>query len=328
VSMASALGVDLGSGDDSAPLVITGPLPGSVEQNVEFVRQRRVRDEWRSRVKRGEITRTPSETPPPGLSAWLEWRGPLMAGAAVCLGLLVVVGGLAAALGHMFGFRPGSVGLWVAVVGGLMAGTAVLVRQDHVRDRDMKLLEANQRKITDPWDRRQLIEAHQAAKTVLEVWPHLPLGEGDVKPRLRAALWQLASVFPERQQLHDMLTELSRATWGVPAGDPAAAELAARIAHAKALRQARDDEVHERIEHLKALASRCQQFHNEQQAIRRAWQVSRQADALLSTFGPNGQAAGAAGQQPAEDIGALDQHVAAVLDAYRKLGHDVSGENS
>src|ERR1700722_2886238 len=129
-----------------------------------------------------------------------------MAGAAVCLGLLVVVGGLAAALGHMFGFRPGSVGLWVAVVGGLMAGTAILVRQDHVRDRDMKLLEANQRKITDPWDRRQLIEAHQAAKTVLEVWPHLPLGEGDVKPRLRAALWQLASVFPERQQLHDMLT--------------------------------------------------------------------------------------------------------------------------
>jgi len=83
--------------------------------------------------------------------------------------------------------------------------------------------------------------------------------------------------------------------------------------------------VHERIEHLKALASRCQQFHNEQQAIRRAWQVSRQADALLSTFGPNGQAAG---QQPAEDIGALDQHVAAVLDAYRKLGHDISGENS
>jgi hypothetical protein len=86
--------------------------------------------------------------------------------------------------------------------------------------------------------------------------------------------------------------------------------------------------VHERIEHLKALASRCEQFHNEQQAIRRAWQVSRQADALLSTFGPDGQATGAAGQQPAEDIGALDQHVAAVLDAYRKLGHDVSGENS
>jgi hypothetical protein len=150
VSTASALGVDLGSGDDSAPLVITGPLPGSVEQNVEFVRQRRVRDEWRSRVKRSEITRTPSETPPPGLSAWLDWRGPLMAGAAVCFGLLVVVGGLAAALGHMFGFRPGSVGLWVAAVGGLMAGTAVLVRQDHVRDRDMKLLEANQRRITDP----------------------------------------------------------------------------------------------------------------------------------------------------------------------------------
>jgi hypothetical protein len=89
VSMADALGVDLGSGDDSAPLVITGPLPGSVEQNVEFVRQRRVRDEWRSRVKRGEITRTASETPPPGLSAWLEWRGPLVVGAAVWLGLLL-----------------------------------------------------------------------------------------------------------------------------------------------------------------------------------------------------------------------------------------------
>ncbi len=110
--MSDALGVDLGSGDDSAPLVITGPLPESVEQNVEFVRQRRVRDEWRSRVKRGEITRTASETPPPGLSAWLELRGPLVVGAAVWLGLLVVVGGLAAVLGHLFGFRPGPVGLW------------------------------------------------------------------------------------------------------------------------------------------------------------------------------------------------------------------------
>src|SRR5437763_613240 len=82
-SMFDALGVYIDSEDDSAPLVITGPLPESVEQNVEFVRQRRVRDEWRSRVKRGEITGTVSETPPPGLSAWLEWRGPLMAGAAV-----------------------------------------------------------------------------------------------------------------------------------------------------------------------------------------------------------------------------------------------------
>lgn len=326
VSMADVLSVDLGSGDDSAPLVITGPLPASVEQNLEFVRQRRIRDEWRSRVKRGEITRTASEAPPPGLSAWLEWRGPLVVGAGVWLGLLVVVGGLAAMLGHLFGFRPGSAGLWVAVIGGLVAGAAVLFRQDHMRDRDMKLLEANQRKITDPWDRRQMIDAHRAANTVLEVWPHLPLDEGDVKPWLRAALWQLASVFPERQQLHDMSTELSRATWGVPAGDPAAAELAVRIAHAKALHQARDDEVRERIEHLKALASRCQQFHNEQQAIRRAWQVSRRADAVLSTFGSNGQAAGAAGRRQAEDIGALDQHVAAVLDAYRKLGHDVGGE--
>jgi hypothetical protein len=326
--MASVLGVDLGSGDDSAPLVITGPLPGSVERNVEFVRQRRVRDEWRSRVKRGEITRTPSATPPPGLSAWFEWQLPLVIGGGVGLGLLVVVSLLTAGLGHLFGFHPGSIGIWVGVIGGLAAGLAVQLRQDHVRNRDMRLLGANQRKITDYWDRRQMIEAHQAAKTVLEVWPHLPLGEGDVEPRLHAALWQLASVFPERQQLHDTLTELSRATWGVPAGDPAAAELAARITHAKALHQARDDEVLERIEHLKALASRCQQFHNEQQAIRRAWQVSRQADAVLSTFGPNSQAAGAAYQRPAEDIGALDQHVAAVLDAYRKLGRDVSGENS
>jgi hypothetical protein len=90
--MFDALGVYIDSGDDSASLVITGPLPESVEQNVEFVRQRRVRDEWRSRVKRGEITRTVSETPPPGLSAWLEWRGPLMAGAAVWLGLVTGAG--------------------------------------------------------------------------------------------------------------------------------------------------------------------------------------------------------------------------------------------
>jgi signal transduction protein with GAF and PtsI domain len=230
-------------------------------------------------------------------------------------------------LGHLFGFHPGSVGLWVAVIGGLAAGVAVLVWQDHVQDRDMKLLEANQRKITDPWDRRQLIEAHQAAKTALDVWPHLPLDEKDVKLRLRTALWQLTSVFPERQQLRDTLTELSRATYGVLAGAPAAAELAVRIEHARALYQARDDEVRERIEHLKALASRCQRFYDEQRAIQRARQVSRRADAVLSTFGTTGQMAGAIAQ-PAEDIGVFTQHVAAVLDAYGKLGNDISGENS
>ncbi len=328
VFMADALGVDLNAKDDSAPFVITGPLPESVERNVEFVRQRRVRDEWRSRVKRGEITRTPSATPPPGLSAWFEWQLPLVVGGGVGLGLLVVVSLLAAALGHLFGFHPGSVGIWVGVLGGLAVGLAVQLRQDHARDRDMKLLVANQRKITDPWDQRQMIEAHQAAKAVMDVWPHLPLDEGDVIPRLRTALWQLANVLPERQQLHDTLTELSRATWGVPANDPAAAELAVRIAHAKALHQAKDDEVRQRIEHLKALASRCQRFHDERRAIHRARQVSRQADSVLRTFGSSGQTTGATGQQPAGDMGAFTQHIAAVLDAYRKLGHDVGGGNS
>jgi hypothetical protein len=48
----------------------------------------------------------------------------------------------------------------------------------------------------------------------------------------------------------------------------------------------------------------------------------------LSTFGTTGQTAGAAAQQPPEDIGVFTQQVAAVLDAYGKLGHDISGENS
>ena len=42
-----------------------------------------------------------------------------------------------------------------------------------------------------------------------------------------------------------------------------------------------------------------------QQAIHRARQVSRQADAVLSTFGPSGQTIGAAGKPLAEDIGAF-----------------------
>jgi hypothetical protein len=294
---------------------------------VEFVRQRRVRDEWRARVKRGEITHTPSPTPPPGLSAWFEWQLPLLVGIGVWLGLLVLVGGSATILGHLFGFRPGLVGMWVGILGGLAAGLVVQLRQEHARDRDMTLMETNQRRITNPWDQAQMIEAHQAAKTVMEVWPHLPLDEGDVKRRLRAALWQLANVLPERQQLHDTLAELSRATWGVPADDPATAELAVRIEHAKALHQAKDDEVRKRIEHLKALASRCQRFHDEQKAIYRARQVSRQADAVLSMFSASGQTVGAARQQPAEDIGAFTQHVAAVLDAYRKLGHDADAGN-
>ena len=161
VSMSNALGVDHGSKDDSAPFVITGPLPGSVEQNVEFVRQRRVRDEWRARVERGEITHTPSHTPPPGLPPGLSGR-PLLVGPqsawTPCL-----VGGLPRprALVRLPPRSGRSVGGHPWRTDGRLV---VQLRQEHVRDRDMKLMEANQRKITDPWDRTQMIEAHQAAR--------------------------------------------------------------------------------------------------------------------------------------------------------------------
>lgn len=45
----------------------------------------------------------------------------------------------------------------------------------------------------------------------------------------------------------------------------------------------------------------CQRFHDEQRAIHQAWQVSRYADAVLSSFGVSGQTAGATQHHAAQD---------------------------
>ena len=123
-------------------------------------------------------------------------------------------------------------------------------------------------------------------------------------------------MLPERRRLAETLTQLRQATIGVPADDPAAAELAIKIARADALHRAKDADARERLEHLRDLAVRCQRFHDEQEAIRRARLVSRQADAVLGTVATTLR-------QSTEDIGSFTQQVAAVLDAYRKLGRDV-----
>ena len=123
-------------------------------------------------------------------------------------------------------------------------------------------------------------------------------------------------MLPERRRLAETLTQLRQATIGVPADDPAAAELAIKIARADALHRAKDADASGRLEHLRDLAVRCQRFHDEQEAIRRARLVSRQADAVLGTVATTLR-------QSTEDIGSFTQQVAAVLDAYRKLGRDV-----
>jgi hypothetical protein len=324
--MADVLGVDLDVTDRSAPFVITADVPESVLRTAEFVRQRQVRDEWCSRKARGEIPQDDGGLPP-GLSPWLEWQGPLIAGVTggAALGLLVQI--VAGVLGLLFGFHPGPVGLLGGVLGGVAACLPMKSRLDKARDTDMELLEANQRKITNWHDLNQMVEAHEAAMAVIGLWQHLPVREEPVLPRLRKALWALAGILPERQQLADTLGVLRRATVGVPADDPAARELAAQIEHADMLHRAKNAEVRERIEHITALAAECQRFRDEQEAIQRARQVSRQAESVLGMVGASRPGADITGQRPSEDTRAYERQLAAIQDAYRTLGRDVSGSS-
>jgi hypothetical protein len=316
--MTDALGVDLDIRDTSAPFVVTAELPESVVRNAEFVLKLRERREWNSARARGEIPA--SRKTPPGLAQWEAWVGPLGAGLFVAVAFGILVQLITEGLGHLFGFRPGPVGVIMGLVAGFLTCTALWSFQEDKRHRDIRHLEANQRKITDSLDRSEMLKAHRAAMTVVKLWPNLPVPDGPVEPRLRRALWELAGVVPERRALAATLADLRQATVGVPTNDPAAAELAIKIARADALHRAKDTEVRERIGHLSELAARCQRFDNEQLAIRRARQVSRQADAVLGTVTT-------AVPQSREDIGSFTQQVAVVLDAYREVGRDVGNDS-
>ena len=229
------------------------------------------------------------------------------------LGLLVQL--VAEGLGHLFGFRPGLVGVWVGLLGGALTGVAVLLWQDRARDRDAKVLAANQREISDTADKVQMIEAHTAAMKVSELWPQLPVREGPVEPLLRKALWDLSGELLARRRLADTLTDLRQAAVGVPADNPAANELQAQIRRADTLHKARDAEVTDRIGRLHTLAARCVRFCDEQAAIKRAQQANRSADAVLGAVQP-------VDRQPVDQIGAFTQQLDAVLDAYRRLVRD------
>src|ERR1700720_3262493 len=105
--MADVLGVDL----HSDPLVTTAPLLESGVKNGEIVRQLEARQKWHERRLKGQVDE--DEEPPPVPSDWVFYGPPLVAGVVVAVVLFIVVQGAADVLGHLFGFRPGLVGLWV-----------------------------------------------------------------------------------------------------------------------------------------------------------------------------------------------------------------------
>lgn len=316
VFMTDVLGVDLDETTYLASFVITAPLPESVVKNAELVRQITARQEWDQRKAKGEILE--DEEPPPGPTAWMLAEPSVITGVVVGLVLGLLVQLIADGLGHVFGFTPGLVGLWT----GLFAAPVVFVAMDwwqgRVRDRDAKLLRSNQRVITNLTDKAQIANAHAAAMTVSQLWPQLPMQEGPVEPRLRNALWDLSADLLARRRLTETLSDLRGAAVGVPPTNPAAREVAERIERAEAWHHARDNAVQQRIERLRTLADRCQRFHDEQTAIRRAQQANLRADALLG-------ADQVTEPPPNDEIGTFTQRLDAVLEAYRRLTRDVPG---
>ena len=178
--------------------MITAELPESVLQTVEFVRQRRVRDEWRARKARGEIPASATtSTWTLALARMGEAAHGWRSGGAAFGSLVQVIAGV---LGALVRFRPGPVGLLAGILGAAVACFALQSWQD-VPDKPTwscwRLTSGR-----SPVGRTsQMIEAHKAAVAVIDLWPHLPVREEPALPQLRKALWFLAEKLPDRQQL-------------------------------------------------------------------------------------------------------------------------------
>lgn len=311
VLMDDVLRVDL----RSDPVVITAPLPASVIRNGEIMRQLAVRREWDERRLKGDVSGDEDAPPVPGGA--VMYGPPAVAGVVVGAVLFLIVQLVADVLGRLFGFRPGLVGLWIGLAGGAAAGFALLVWGERTRARDARELAAGRREISDPSDRAQMLKAHRAAVTVIQLWPEIPLGEGPAEPRLHAALWQLSEHLLARRRYADTLAELRRAGVGLPPSGSMAQRLGQQIKQADALFRTRDETVRDQAERLAALVALCRRFCDEHAANERAQQVSNRAHSVL---GP----ALIADRDPETDARLVLEQLDAMREAYRSLPEHVA----
>jgi len=312
--MGDVLGVDAGV---AAPFVITAPLPDSVVDRAKTAKRLSEREEWRIRQRDGK---TAENKRPPGVSFWAA-NGWIAVPALFVGGALAFLVQLAAkGLGALFGFSPGLTWLWVLVIGSAVSGLVLLVREEDARDRAVKELEAAQHTFTAPEDRALIAGGHRSALAMIDLWARLPLNEELDISRLRKKLCELAGALANRRKLEDTVANLRTATVGVPKGSSAARDLEANIAHLDSMYQAADAEARRHTGDLAKLARLCRSLYDERQAISRAQQASRQAEAVLGTVST-------VVRPIAEDTDSTTRQVAVILDAYRELDQN-SDKNS
>lgn len=310
VAMADELGVDDDPLDWRKPLTITAPLPAHVLRNAERYRQTADRRNWNGRKARGEIGE--HEKPPPGPTAEEELILAAIRGVVAGIVFGFIIQTLAQLFGHLFSFQPGLVGAWLGAVAGMAACFGPLFWGEHAQKRDAQLVTASQLKFEQSPDRRQLTEAHDAAMTVLELWPGLPLPERPAQRDLHRALWQLATLLPPRREAATRLAALQRGTRGLPDRHSVADEATACLREVQTLHEGRDEAVHSQIKAFQTLAAECERFQREQQAIKRTQLAVSDANATL------GKPATATIERP-EDASITSRRVSAVLWAYQAL---------
>jgi hypothetical protein len=300
------------------PFVITAELPEVVLRRAKVARQLEAREEWRSRQREGEV---PADSKsPPGISFW-EANGhvpvlALVAGFALALLAQLIAKGL----GALFGFSPGLTWLWAFLVGFAVTAGVRVMWEDEERNRAVSLLEANQRTVTDPFGKALISGAHRDALAVIELWPHLPLGEELDVSKLHNKLWMLAGALVNRCQFEEIADNLRTATVGVPSGSKMARDLDAQIAQADAMFQTANTKAQRNAAALTGLAKMCRCLHDERLAVARAQQVSRQAEAVLGTVAT-------AVRTEVQDNGEARQ-IADILDAYHRLDSDEDGSSA
>ncbi|GAA2464294.1 hypothetical protein [Winogradskya humida] len=169
------------------------------------------------------------------------------------------------------------------------------------------------RVLTAPADQDDFRRAADAAVLTLHHWPSLRrhLDLDDPSPTLATTLWDLAGILTDRARVRESQLQLGALVQDIPAGSHLRAEVAERVLRAQDRMAHLDADVERQVEHLARLADETAEFIREQQALRKAEAVLRDADYLLHTGTP---------PSPKSDSAAdLTDRTTAVLAAYQEL---------
>jgi hypothetical protein len=209
---------------------------------------------------------------------------------------------------------------WVSVpVGAVIAGYAFI---RYLRE-ESDLAEAwcrNHHILTHYADKHTFEQAVSAVRAVVTSWPRIGqlIQLTDPSPVLADSLWELSGALTNRARLRGHQQDLQQSQLGLPADVRVRQEVADRITRVTDRLHEVNIDVARRIQALQAMASECQRFVQEQQAIAHAREAVRGADRLLGRGDVphlNAATATAAG----EDLGARTH---SVLVAFRELTRD------